>query len=51
VARFDQALGDCPVMLEDERLEIGGVEARRVKGCFGVVKVRIPQDLLSAWVP
>lgn len=47
VACFDQALGDCPAVLEDAQVEINGVEARRVKGYFGAVGGMIPQEFLT----
>ena len=47
VACFEQALGDCPVVLEDSWLQINGVDVRRVKGYFGAVGGMIPQEFLS----
>ena len=46
IACFDQALGDCPVVETDDRIQIQGREVRRVKGWFGSVGGRIPQEFL-----
>jgi hypothetical protein len=47
VACFDNALGDCPVVEEDGIVEINGKEVRRVKGWFGSVGGRTPQEFLT----
>ncbi|MGB2964396.1 MAG: hypothetical protein WBB69_10475 [Anaerolineales bacterium] len=43
---FDQALGDCPVVETDDYVQIQGQDVRRVKGWFGAVGGRIPQEFL-----
>lgn len=47
VTCFDQALGDCPVVEEDEQREINGMAVRRVKGWFGAVGGMTPQEFLT----
>lgn len=47
VACFGQALGDCPVVQEDNRVQVNGMDARRVKGYFGSVGGMIPQEFLT----
>jgi len=47
VGCLEQPLGDCPVVEEDARVEINGHMARRVKGWFGAVGGRIPQEYLT----
>ncbi len=46
IACFDRALGDCPVVETDDRIQIQGREVRRVKGWFGSIGGRIPQEFL-----
>jgi hypothetical protein len=46
-ACFDQALGDCPVVEQDEIVEINGVEVRRVEGWVGAVGGYTPQEILT----
>ena len=47
VTCFDQALGDCPAVQEDETVEVNGMDVRRVKGYFGSVGGGIPQEFLT----
>jgi hypothetical protein len=47
VTCFDQALGDCPAVQEDDTVEVNGMDVRRVKGYFGAVGGMIPQEFLT----
>jgi len=47
VSCFDQALGDCPVVEQDEQVEINGVDVRRVEGWIGAVGGFTPQEFLT----
>ena len=47
VACFDQALGDCPMVEKDEKVEINGEEVRRVEGWIGAVGGYTPQEYLT----
>lgn len=47
VACFDQALGDCPAVEEDQMVVINEIAARRVKGWFGAIGGNTPQEFLT----
>lgn len=47
VGCLEQSLGDCPVIEEDGLVEVNGLQVRRLKGWFGAVGGRIPQEYLT----
>jgi hypothetical protein len=47
VGCLEQPLGDCPIVNENELVEVNGLRARRLKGWFGAIGGRIPQEYLT----
>ena len=47
VGCLEQSLGDCPLVEDDEFVDVNGLQARRLKGWFGAVGGRIPQEYLT----
>jgi hypothetical protein len=46
ISCFYKSLGDCPFVETDQRVEINGVDVRRIEGYIGSVGGNTPQDFL-----